>query len=65
MEQSETQPFISVPDPGAYLPSPTGNRIAIRADGTQTGGVSRYSKPQTWRVPRRHPTSIPVRMKPI
>jgi hypothetical protein len=39
MEQSETQPFISFPDPGAYMRSPTGNRIAIRADGTQTGGV--------------------------
>jgi mannose-6-phosphate isomerase-like protein (cupin superfamily) len=31
--------FISVPDPKAYMRSPTGNRIAIRADRTQTGGL--------------------------
>jgi quercetin dioxygenase-like cupin family protein len=39
MEQPGIQPFISVPDPKAYMRSPTGNRIAIRADGTQTGGL--------------------------
>jgi hypothetical protein len=38
MAHSEITPFISLPDPGAYMPSPTGNRIAVRADGTQTGG---------------------------
>jgi hypothetical protein len=38
MESSEVKPFISLPDPGAYMRSPTGNRIAVRATGTQTGG---------------------------
>jgi hypothetical protein len=38
MEPSKVKPFISLPDPGAYMRSPTGNRVAVRADGTQTGG---------------------------
>ena len=38
MEPSGVKPLISLQAPGAYMRSPTGNRIAVRADGTQTGG---------------------------